>query len=323
MSATHTPVLVNEVIELLKPSGNGLYVDGTIGLGGHAEAILQACAPDGHLLGIDLDAQALTIAAERLHEYNGRFTLVEGNFADLDSVLEKVFTQFGIYDNVNGVLFDLGVSSYQLDTASRGFSFSRTGPLDMRMNPKNGVSAAQVVNQSPPDQLTSIFSKFGEERRSKKIADRIVQARQIQPITTTSQLAEIIRGAVPQNTTRASIHPATRIFQALRIYVNDELKNLHLGLDTAISVLKPGSCICVISFHSLEDRIVKNRFRTLSRSCICPPRTPICICQHRPSLKILTKRPTTPQPDEIQKNPRSRSAKLRAAVKICESKIQN
>ena len=323
MNATHTPVLVNEVIELLKPSGNSLYVDGTIGLGGHAGAILQACAPDGHLLGIDLDSQALTIATERLHEYNGRFTLVEGNFSELDSALKNVFTQFENYGNVSGILFDLGVSSYQLDTAARGFSFSRTGPLDMRMNPKEGVSAAQVVNQSHPAKLADIFSKFGEERRSRKIADRIVHARQIQPITTTSQLAEIIRGAVPQKTTRASIHPATRVFQALRIYVNDELKNLHLGLDTAISVLKPGGRICVITFHSLEDRIVKNRFRTLSQSCICSPQTPICICQHRPSLEILTKRPTIPQPDEIRQNSRSRSAKLRAAVKICESESPN
>lgn len=323
MSASHTPVLVNEVVELLKMGGNGLYVDGTIGLGGHAAAILQACAPESHLLGIDLDAQALTIAKERLREYTGRFTLVEGNFADLDSTLETVSTHLKNYGGVSGILLDLGVSSYQLDTASRGFSFSRNGPLDMRMNPKSGVSAAQVVSQSSPEELADIFSKFGEERRAKKIADRITHARQIQPITTTSQLAEIIWGAVPKKITRATTHPATRVFQALRIHVNDELKNLDLGLDAAISVLKPGGCICVITFHSLEDRIVKNRFRTLSRSCICPPQTPICICNHRPCLELLTKRPTIPEPDEIQKNIRSRSAKLRAAVKICESKSLN
>lgn len=319
MIKEHIPVLVNEVIELLKPKRKGFYVDGTIGLGGHASAILQACTPDGHLLGVDLDSEALAIAKDRLSGYKGWFTLIQGNYADLNCILKTIASQFKSWDGVDGVLLDLGVSSLQLDTPSRGFSFTYDGPLDMRMNPTSPSPAMQVVNERSQDKLADIFKRFGEERWSGRIAHRIVQARKLQPITTTLQLAELIQKAIPQKTKGTRIHPATRVFQALRIYVNDELKNLHLGLDAAVSALKPGGRICVIAFHSLEDRIVKERFRTLARTCICPPKIPICICDHTPSLQILTKRPITPQPDEIQQNPRSRSAKLRVAVKICES----
>ncbi|MCZ6677095.1 MAG: 16S rRNA (cytosine(1402)-N(4))-methyltransferase RsmH [Candidatus Poribacteria bacterium] len=319
MNVPHTPVLVSEAVEALKPKSSGFYVDGTIGLGGHAAAILQACPPNGRLLGIDLDAAALAIARERLREYEGRLTLAQGNFADLDQILEKHTHQPKADAKVDGILLDLGVSSLQLDTPDRGFSFTHAGPLDMRMSRSQSLSAAQVVNQSTESELAHIFTRFGEERWSRRIAHRVVQARKVQPISTTLQLAEVVLQAIPQKATRGRIHPATRVFQALRIYVNNELKNLHAGIDCAVSTLKPDGRICVISFHSLEDRIVKERFRALSRACICPPKTPICVCHHTPSLQILTKRPITPKPDEIRQNPRSRSAKLRAAVRIGES----
>ena len=285
-----------------------------MGLGGHAAAILGASAPNGRLLGIDLDAEALAIAREQLGGYKQRLTLVHGNFAHLDRLLEV----YSISD-IDGILFDLGVSSLQFDTSDRGFSFTRSGPLDMRMNPDQSFSAAEVVNQSSVEELADIFARFGEERWAQRIARKTVQSRKIRPITTTLQLAEIVRRTIPQKSGRSRVHPATRVFQALRIYVNDELENLQSGLDCAVSALKPGGRICVISFHSLEDRIVKQRFRTRSRGCICPPQTPICVCDHKPSLQILTKRPIIPHPEEIRRNPRSRSAKLRVGMKICES----
>lgn len=312
----HKSVLVNEVIEQLQPANNGHYIDGTVGLGGHAAAILRACGPNGWLLGVDLDLEALSIAKENLGEFSDRYTLVHEDFANLDVILKR-----HSLNDVDGVLLDLGVSSLQLDTPARGFSFSRSGPLDMRMNPKQPLSAEEVVNSSSEEKLSDIFWNFGEERNARSVAHRIVQSRRTQPITTTLQLAEIIQDVIPPNVRRSRIHIATRVFQALRIYVNDELKRLQLGLDSAVAALAPGGRICVISFHSLEDRIVKQRFQSLSCRCVCPPKSPICVCNHKASLHLLTKRPITPHIDEIQKNPRSRSAKLRAAMKICESKI--
>ena len=236
------------------------------------------------------------------------------DIGNLDEILKRRSVT-----EVDGVLLDLGVSSLQLDSPERGFSFARSGPLDMRMNPDQSLTAKEVVNSSSEKNLAKIFWDFGEERYARNVARRIVQFRRIQPITTTLQLAEIVQAAIPSNARRPRIHNATRVFQALRIYVNDELKRLQLGLNCAVSSLAPGGRICIISFHSLEDRIVKKRFHNLSRTCVCPPQTPICVCCHKPSLHVLTKRPITPQPDEIQKNPRSRSAKLRAAMKIGES----
>jgi 16S rRNA (cytosine1402-N4)-methyltransferase len=314
IETAHISVLVNEVIELLQPKEDGYYIDGTVGLGGHSASILRACAPDGYLLGVDLDSEALAIARENLSGFRGQWTLVHGNFAHLDVILET----HSVTD-VDGVLLDLGVSSLQLDRPDRGFSFTHSGPLDMRMNPYQSLSAEEVVNRSSEEKLTDIFWDFGEERYARNIAHRIVQCRKNRPITTTLQLAEIVQSAIPPKARTSRIHNATRVFQALRIYVNDELMRLQLGLNCAVSALAPGGRICVISFHSLEDRIVKQRFRKLSCSCVCPPKTPICVCNHKPSLQILTKRPITPQPDEIRKNPRCRSAKLRAAMKICES----
>ena len=317
MDRVHLPVLSDEVLDFLKPQSDGIYVDGTVGLGGHSYAILNASAPNGCVIGIDLDSEALAIAKEKLHPFEDRCRLINGNFAEMYVLLQD----YSI-NAVDGVLLDLGVSSLQLDTPNRGFSFNHTGPLDMRMQGKHGLDGKQevvpaamhVVNDSPMDTLIDIFKRYGEERFAKRIAARIVEARQKMPITTTTHFAEIVKSAVPQRASR--IHPATRVFQALRIHVNRELENLEAGLDVAISLLKPGGCLCVITFHSLEDRIVKRRFQTCARACICPPKTPVCICEHKPSLQILTKRPVVPDASEVQHNRRARSAKLRAARKL-------
>jgi len=323
MGEDHIPVLVDEVIQFLQPRNHGFYVDGTVGLGGHAAIILQKSAPQGLLLGIDLDSEALAIAKQRLHEYKERVTLVDGNFAELDQFprlyqgSEQTETTI---PPIDGILLDLGVSSLQLNTPSRGFSFTHSGPLDMRMNADQSLSAAHVVNRHPEDALATIFTQFGQERWARKIARQIVLARKRKRISTTGQLTEIVLAAIPPKSTGWRIHPATRVFQALRIYINDELKNLHSGIHCAASALKPGGRLCIISFHSLEDRIVKEQFRTLSRACICPPKTPICVCKHTPTLEVLTKRPIVPTAAEIRRNSRARSAKLRVAMKIYESK---
>ncbi len=317
MDISHIPVLCNKIVEFLKPKSDGVYIDGTVGLGGHSTAILKAAAPDGHIFGIDLDADALTVAKDRLQIFGERFSLINGNFAEMNVLLESHAVHA-----VDGILLDLGVSSLQLDAPHRGFSFNHTAPLDMRMTAghendaaaETTLTAMQVVNNSTADVLVDIFRRYGEERFAKRIAHRIVVARQREPITTTTQLAEIVKQSVPKG--RFKIHPATRVFQALRIYVNAELENLMAGLDVAVTLLKPNGCLCVISFHSLEDRIVKRRFQTWARTCICPPKTPICICEHRPSVEILTKRPVLPDATEVQHNPRARSAKLRVARKL-------
>ena len=317
MDKQHIPVLCDEVLDFLKPQSDGVYVDGTVGLGGHSYAILNASTPNGRIVGIDLDLEALTIAKERLQPFEDRCCLINGNFAEMHVLLKD-----RSICAVDGVLLDLGVSSLQLDTPRRGFSFNHAGPLDMRMgtgdrldvNQEVSPAAMQVVNDSSIDTLTDIFKRYGEERFARRIAARIVEARQQMPITTTTHFAEIVKSAVPQKTSK--IHPATRVFQALRIHVNRELENLKVGLDAAISLLKPGGYLCIIAFHSLEDRIVKHRFRTCASACICPPKTPICICGHKPSLQILTKRPIVPDASAVQHNPRARSAKLRVARKL-------
>ena len=317
MDTHHIPVLCDKVVDLLNPKSEGFYIDGTVGLGGHSTAILKASAPNGQVFGIDLDTEALAVAKDRLQGFGERASLINGNFAEMDVLLSR----HSIYA-VDGILLDLGVSSLQLGTPHRGFSFNHTGPLDMRMNLGQGVDGAeqvtltamQVVNGSTTDVLVDIFRRYGEERFAKRIADRVVRARQQEPITTTTQFAEIVKKAVPRKTFK--IHPATRVFQALRIHVNAELENLGAGLDVAISLLKPGACLCVLTFHSLEDRIVKRCFQTCAKTCICPPKTPICICEHKPSVEIVTKRPLLPGGDEIQQNPRARSAKLRVVRKL-------
>lgn len=320
MSETHIPVLRNEILDFLNPIPDGVYVDATIGLGGHSQYILKVSSPTGRLIGIDLDERVLAIAEKRLHPFKDRFILIHGNFADLKGLLDS----HGI-SKVDGVLLDLGVSSLQLDTPDRGFSFQQLGPLDMRMDERLVTSASQIVNNYTSAQLTQVFKEYGEERYAKQIVQHIVKVRTDTPITTTLQLAQIVEQVYSSKVKHSKesrksknrgkrIHPATRIFQALRIQVNGELDNLVRGLDAAVSVLKPGGHLCVVSFHSLEDRIVKQKIRHYARTCICAPKTPVCICKHEKRLDVVTRKPVLPSQSEIDANPRARSAKLRVAT---------
>jgi 16S rRNA (cytosine1402-N4)-methyltransferase len=309
MKSRHIPVMVQEVIDYLITGDGGIYLDCTVGTGGHAASILEATSPHGRLIGIDIDPEAVMLAKERLSSYGDRVLLVHGNFADLGEILNRQ----GIA-KVDGVLMDLGVSALQLDTPSRGFSFRDSGPLDMRMDQTSGQPIYYDLTRKSIAELAEIIRDFGEERWAKRIAVGIVEAGRKSPLTTTTRLAEIVEKSVPRSS--GNIHPATRTFQALRIYKNKELTNLKNGLDRAIPALRPGGRICVISFHSLEDRIVKHTFRALERGCTCPPEAPVCVCGRKPALKILTRRPATPREKEIKANPRCRSAKLRAAAKL-------
>ncbi len=303
----HIPVLLDEALQLLAPHSGGRYIDATLGGGGHAEAILEASAPEGRLLGLDADPRAIERVQRRLARFGSRIILARANFRRIAAVARaRGFAQ------ADGVLFDLGVSSYHLDEAEQGFSFSKEGPLDMRLNPDAGPSAADIVNTLDADDLADILYRYGEERRSRRIARAIVSNR---PIHTTTQLAETVVKAVGRKP-GARLHPATRTFQALRIYVNDELGALEAALPQALSLLKPGGVLAVITFHSLEDRIVKHYFRQESRDCICPPHAPICTCGHKAQIDILHRKGLTPSPDEIARNPRSRSARLRAVRKL-------
>ena len=301
----HIPVLYQEALAGLQPRPGGRYIDCTVGGGGHARGILELSSPDGQLLGIDIDPLAIEIAAERLRDYTSRFTLVNANFANLMEIVER-----HDFHPVDGILFDLGISSFQLEQGERGFSFQREGPLDMRFDLEGEQTAADLVNCLPEEELAEILLRYGEERQARRIARAIVSHR---PLTTTRELAEVVRRAVPR---RGKIHPATKTFQALRIAVNDELENLAKALPQAVEILAPGGRLVVISFHSLEDRIVKRFFRDEARGCICPPGIPVCICGHKPTLEIVTKRPIRPSAEEVKANPHSRSARLRVASRI-------
>ncbi len=303
----HIPVLLAETLATLAPRSGGRYIDATLGGGGHAEAILATAAPAGELLGLDADPRAIERVKQRLASFGQRATLVQTNFRRIASVARE--QDFG---QVDGVLFDLGVSSYHLDEAEQGFSFMKEGPLDMRLDPASGPSAADVVNSLDETELADILYQYGEERRSRRIARAIVASR---PITTTTQLAEVVVRAIGRRP-GTRLHPATRTFQALRIYVNDEMGALEAALPQAISLLKPGGVLVVITFHSLEDRIVKHYFRQESRDCICPPHTPICTCGHKAQVQRIHRKGLTPSPNEIARNPRSRSARLRAVRKL-------
>jgi len=302
----HKPVLYQEIIHALSPKNKGLYVDGTLGAGGHASGIMEASAPDGHLLGLDVDPQALAFARENLAPYGQRVRLVQASY---DTLTERL-AEIG-WHAVDGILLDLGVSSMQVDTPERGFSFTHDAPLDMRFSPENPVSAADLVNSLPQEELANLIYRYGEERASRKIADAIVNAR---PLRTTFELVSVIEKVLPRREGR--IHPATRTFQALRIAVNDELARVEKVLPQAQASLKPGGRLAIISFHSLEDRIVKEFFRKESRDCICPPKQPVCTCGHKSTMKEVTRKPITPGNDEISENPRARSAKLRIAEKL-------
>lgn len=301
----HQPVLYHEVLDALAPEPGKNYLDGTLGAAGHAEGILNASAPDGSLLGLDLDSEALAIARQRLSAFGNRATIRQASY----EIAPEILAEIG-WHRVHGILLDLGVSSMQIDRPSRGFSFMEEGPLDMRFNQAAGKTAADLVNTLSEEALADIIWKFGDERYARRIA-RVLAAER--PIHTTQDLAVIVQKAVPGYSSQ--IHPATRTFQALRIATNRELETLANALPLLIACLELGARIAVISFHSLEDRIVKQTFKKESRDCICPPEQPICTCGHRASLNILTKKPITASKNEIQENPRSRSAKLRIAEK--------
>ncbi len=311
--AQHTPVLVQEVLAGLQCERRGVYLDCTVGCGGHSAAIL-AQHPENRVLAIDRDAAALQIAAQRLAPYQERVTFFHQRFEQSERI-------FAAHERVDGILMDLGVSSLQLEDAPRGFSFQKPGRLDMRMNQedehrKRTVTAYDVVNTYPFERLTDIFFRYGEERFAKRIARMIVEARTGTPLETTTQLAELAARAVPKRFQAQGMHPATRIFQAIRIEVNDELRRLGETLEFMIAHLREGRRCCVISFHSLEDRIVKQTYAKLAKGCQCPPDFPVCVCGLTPSLTIITKKPIVPSDEEKHDNPRSRSAKLRIAEKI-------
>jgi len=307
----HLSVLPEEVIQFLNPKTGGIYLDGTLGGAGHARLILERCTPDGMLIGIDQDQEALRAASERLAGFGTSARLVHGNFGALDQHLEKLEIPA-----LDGFILDLGVSSHQLDSAARGFSFQQDAPLDMRMDTSSGETAADLLNELPEDELERIIRDYGEERWAKRIAAFIVRARQETRIETTFKLVDIIKGAVPKAKWEERIHPATRTFQAIRIAVNSELDNLEKGLRAALDRLKPGGRGVVISFHSLEDRIVKHIFREYAAGCICPRNFPVCACNNKPKLRVLTGKPISASPQENDGNPRSRSAKLRAVEKL-------
>ncbi len=301
----HEPVLKEEVITYLLNDKNGIYLDGTLGGGGHSELILNNLTSKGTLIGLDMDNDARIFASKRLREWANQLLVAKKNFRDFDSVLQgKGITK------LNGILLDLGVSSYQIDTPDKGFSFSKDGALDMRMDETGDTAAVDLINTADQDELIRIFREYGEERHARRIAKIIVTERQSEQIRTTFALANLVnRVSAPQH----RVKTLARIFQALRIAVNDELQNLQTCLQKSIRYLKQGGRIVVISYHSLEDRIVKNFFKNEAAKCECPPELPICICDKKDTLKILTRRPITASAEELKLNTRSRSAKLRAA----------
>lgn len=306
-SRRHVPVLIDEAIELLAPSGDGVFLDGTVGAGGHAEAILEASAPNGRLIGIDRDPEAIRIARDRLERFGDRVELHNLNFADLNEVPALAGA------SLDGALLDLGVSSMQIDEMARGFSYRQDAQLDMRMGP-SGEPARDMLARADLDTLTEIFRHYGEERYARRIAREIIRERQREAITTTGRLRTIVESTIP-----ARSHPlksVARVFQALRIAVNDELSALRTGLRLVVDRLSAGSRLVVISYHSLEDRIVKTTFREMASDCVCPPDLPVCRCDKVAEVIVLTRKPLRPGEKEIAENPRSRSARLRAAERI-------
>ena len=310
MTFEHIPVLKNEVIEGLHIDPRGVYVDGTLGGGGHSGEILRRI-PEGHLIGIDQDDAALQAADRHLASIGDNYTLLKGNFVNMKDLLaaENI-------EKVDGILLDIGVSSHQFDTGERGFSYRYDGPLDMRMYSSDELSARDIVNTYDEDELSQVFWDYGEERWGKRIAEFIVEERKAGPIETTFELVEVIKKAIPGGARREGGHPAKKTFQALRIAVNRELDVLEEVIPDAVSLLKPKGRLAIITFHSLEDRIVKNEYKYLNQDCICPPRQPICTCDKKREIKIITRKPITATEKELAENNRSHSAKLRIAEKI-------
>ena len=306
----HVPIMLPEVMELLKPERGGLFVDGTLGGGGHSEGILSRLG-EGRLYGIDRDGSAIAAASARLAPFGDRFRAIRGNFFDMKELLMAE----GVA-GVDGILLDLGVSSHQLDTPQRGFSYHEDAPLDMRMDDRAALSAYDVVNGYAAEELAGIIRDYGEERFAFRVANAIVREREKQPINSTVQLAEIIKSAIPAANRREGPHPARRTFQAIRIEVNGELAELGQAIESAHDLLNPGGVLAVITFHSLEDRIVKQAFKKFENPCTCDPRAPMCTCGKVPTAKILTKKPVAPGEEELEINPRSRSSKLRGIQKL-------
>ena len=314
----HIPVLLTECLEYLNLQTHYTFVDATLGGAGHSLEVAKRIGSDSRLIGVDQDPVARAAATERLmalpDEIRPKIDVLAGNFGDLDSLLLEACVP-----SIDGILFDLGVSSVQIDTPSRGFSFKEDAPLDMRMDPsKHTLNAAEIINTYNAADLTRIIRQYSDEKWASRIADFIVKSREEVPITTSGQLVEIIKAAIPASARRANGHPAKRTFQALRIEVNSELDVLRRGLEAAIRWLAPGGRIVVISYHSLEDSIVKDIFKQYSQGCTCPPDLPVCVCGNKPVLKVVTKKPILPTAEEIERNPRSRSAKLRVATRLDE-----
>ncbi len=307
----HDPVMLREVIDGLNVKENGTYIDATVGGAGHSIEIAKLLNADGLLIGIDQDPEALKAAAKRLSGFECSVKLVSSNFSDITDVVDHV----GV-EHVDGILMDIGVSSYQLDESSRGFTYREDVPLDMRMNPSVEITAAYIVNKEPEDKLCQIIGQYGEERWAARIAKFICERRKEGPIATTGELVDIIKAAVPKGARQEGIHPARRTFQALRIAVNDELGSLERGIKGAVKVLGSEGRLAILSYHSLEDRIVKQTFKQMEEPCTCPREMPVCICGLKPVIRVITRKPELPSDAEIERNPRARSAKLRIAQKL-------
>lgn len=311
MEFSHVSVLLKETIEQLNIRPDGIYVDGTLGGGGHAYEVLRRLSPKGRLIGIDQDADAIKAAGERLLEFGSRVTIVRSNYCNMRLELQKL----GI-DRVDGILLDLGVSSFQLDSAERGFTYREDAPLDMRMDRRQAKTARDIVNEYSEQELFRVIRDYGEDKFAKNIAKHIAAARAIKPIETTGELVEIIRGAIPAKVRMNGGHPAKKTFQAIRIELNGELEVLKNSLDDMIDLLKPGGRICVITFHSLEDRMVKTIFKTNENPCTCPSHFPVCVCGNKPKGRLAVKKPIVPGEEELTKNKRSKSSKLRVFERI-------
>lgn len=313
MHEGHLPVLVDEVMQMLAPAPGSLHVDATLGGGGHTERILEAANPDGRLLGLDADPAAIARVEARLRaRFGDRLVLRQANFRQLAAVAPAA--GFGAVD---GCLFDLGLSSFQLADVERGFGFRAGGPLDMRFDPGRGVPASELLATLEAAELTALFRRYGEEPKAARIARAIVDARRVAPIGTAEELAALVERVLPPNPRQPRrTHPATRVFQALRIAVNEELEALEAGLHAALDLLRPGGRLVVLSYHSLEDRIVKRFIQSERRGCVCPPEVPICVCGRNPRLRLITRPSLTPTAAEIGANPRARSARLRAAERL-------
>jgi 16S rRNA (cytosine1402-N4)-methyltransferase len=312
MKEGHLPVLADEVMSMLAPAPGSLQIDATLGGGGHTARILEATDPDGRLLGLDADGAAIARVRRRLERYGDRLVVRQANFREL----ARIAPEAG-FAAVDGCLFDLGLSSFQLTDTERGFGIRAGGRLDMRFDPSRGMSAAELIETLDTDELTALFRRYGEEPQAPRIARAIVDARRTTAIVTAEELAAIVERAAPRPPRgRRPIHPATRVFQALRIAVNEELEALSEGLAAAVDLLRPGGRLVVLSYHSLEDRIVKRFFQSERRGCVCPPEAPVCVCGRSPRLRLVTKPSLTPSREEVAINPRARSARLRAAERL-------